>query len=253
MMSVLLSKPLADSDYPSSDGESLGEFEIHFRVISSLFDMLDFWFKKKPMVHVASDLMVYYEEGNPYRFVVPDIQVTFGIPKLPPRRTFLAWKEGKGPDFIIEVSSKSTFGNDQKSKFEIYRDILKVQEYFLFDPLQEHLITPFVGYTLIDGDYEMIKPVNGRLPSKITGLHLEHAGQFLRLFDPGNNKYLSTYEETVDSKAVIEAQLRETERANELVKMQAEKERKDKLIAEAEADRLRNELEALRGQLPGQS
>lgn len=249
-MSSLIAKPLADIDYPSSDGEPLGEFEIHFRVVFSLVEMLDFWFSKDPMVHVASNLMLYYEEGNPYRFVSPDIQVTLGIPKLPPRRTFLAWKEGKGPDFIIEVSSKSTWGNDLRGKKEVYQDILKVQEYFLFDPLQENLITPFVGYTLIGDEYQLIKPVNGRLPSKVTGLHLERAGEYLRLFDPVGNKYLSTYEEVVESKAEIEAKLQDSERASQLVKMEAEK---VKQVAEAENQRLRKEIEALRRQLPEQS
>jgi Uma2 family endonuclease len=238
-MSILISKPLADVDYPSSDGEPLGEFEIHFRVVFSLVEMLDYWFSKKPMVHVASNLMLYYEEGNPYRFVSPDVQVTLGVPKLPPRRTFLAWKEGKGPDFIIEVSSKSIWGNDLRGKKEVYQDFLKVQEYFLFDPLQENLITPFVGYTLVDGEYQLIKPINGRLPSKVTGLHLERAGEYLRLFDPIGNKYLSTYEEVARSNV-----------ANEL---EAERNKRDKQAAEAEAERLRKENEALRRQLPEKS
>lgn len=245
-MSILIPKPLADIDYPSSDGEPLGEFEIHFRVVFSLVEMLDYWFSKKPMVHVASNLMLYYEEGNPYRFVSPDVQVTLGIPKLPPRRTFLAWKEGKGPDFIIEVSSKSTWGNDLRGKKEVYQDILKVQEYFLFDPLQENLITPFVGYTLVDGEYQLIKPINGRLPSEITGLHLERAGEYLRLFDPIGKKYLSTYEEVTESKAAIEL---EAERN----KLEAERNKKEKQTAEVEAERLRKENEALRRQLPEKS
>jgi Uma2 family endonuclease len=235
-MSSLIAKSLADIDYPSSDGEPLGEFEIHFRVVSSLFEMLDYWFSKKPMVHVASNLMLYYEEGNPYKFVSPDVQVTIDIPKLPPRRTFLAWKEGKGPDFIVEVSSKSTWGNDLHGKMEVYRDSLKVQEYFLFDPLGENLIVPFVGYTLTNGEYELIKPLNGRLPSKVLGLHLERGEGYLRLFDPTSGKYLTSADDVRKANENAEAEVRRLEAE---VHQHAARE-----------EQLRREIESLRQQLP---
>src|SRR5262249_18513954 len=147
----------------------LGETQIHFFLILQLVEMLDAWFAKEPQVHVGGDMMLYYEEGNPYKYVSPDVQVTFGIPKLPQRTVFLVWKEGKSPDFIIEVTSKSTSRNDLSVKLILYRDVLRVKEYFLFDPLSEYLDPQFVGYTLTNGDYELIKPVNGRLPSKVTG------------------------------------------------------------------------------------
>jgi Uma2 family endonuclease len=242
-MSTLITKPASEIIYPSSDGEPLGETEIHFFVILSLVETLSAWFSKNPMIHVAGDLMLYYEEGNPYKFVSPDVQVTFGIPKLPKRTVYLVWKEGKSPDFVIEVSSKSTSRNDLGGKLELYRDVLHVQEYFIFDPLEEYLDPSFVGYTLVEGEYQLIKAVDGRLPSKVMGLHLQREGQQLRLYDPVGKKYLLSASEVRQAQDELEARLQLAQQASE----QAEQARKQ---AEEREERLRQEIEALRRQLP---
>ncbi|MFL5244016.1 MAG: Uma2 family endonuclease [Gemmataceae bacterium] len=239
-MSTLITKPASEIVYPSSDGAPLGETEIHFFVILSLVETLSAWFSKNPMIHVAGDLMLYYEEGNPYKFVSPDIQVTFGIPKLPKRTVYLVWKEGKSPDFVIEVSSKSTSRNDLVAKLELYRDVLHVQEYFIFDPLEEYLDPSFVGYALVEGEYHLIKPVDGRLPSKVTGLHLQRDGQQIRLYDPVGKKYLLAASEVRQAKDELETRLQQANEQAEQAKKQAEEREK----------RLRQEIEALRRQLP---
>ena len=55
------------------------------------------------------------------------------------RRTFKVWEECKCPDLVIEVTSRKTRTEDTEQKLELYRDVLKVREYFLFDPLEEYL------------------------------------------------------------------------------------------------------------------
>ena len=85
---------------------------------------------------------------------------------------------------MIEVTSKTTRKEDQKKKPILYRDVLKVAEYFLFDPTEDYLKPPFQGFRLVDGQYVPIEPVLGRLPSTVLGLHLERSGVDLRLFDP---------------------------------------------------------------------
>ena len=59
-----------------------------------------------------------------------------------------------------------------------------MKEYFLFDPFEDYLDPPMQGYRLRKGEYVPIKPVDGRLPSQVTGLHLERAGSDLRLWNP---------------------------------------------------------------------
>ena len=79
-----------------------------------------------------------------------------------------------------------------KQKFRLYRDVLRVSEYFLFDPRAEYLKPPLQGFLLTSGDYVPIEPVAGRLPSQVLGLHLERDGEHLRLFDPATGSRLMT-------------------------------------------------------------
>ena len=171
-------------DYPTSDGKPMAETQLHLKEMVDAIQTLDDHYAERPRVHVAGNLLLYYEEGNPRKHISPDVQVTFGMQKLPLRDYFLVWKEGKGPDVAIEITSKTTRRHDQGKKLEIYRDVLKVREYFLFDPTEDYLHPPLQGFHLVGGDYARIKPVDGRLPSKMLGLHLERDGKHLRFFDP---------------------------------------------------------------------
>ncbi len=65
--------------------------------------------------------------------------MVFGVPKQPPRLHYLLWNEGKAPDVVIEVTSKTTKENDRKKKLVLYRDVLRVPEYFQFDPTEDYL------------------------------------------------------------------------------------------------------------------
>ena len=63
---------------------------------------------------------------------------------------------------MIEVTSKSTRGEDQKKKPILYRDVLKVAEYFLFDPTEDYLKPPFQGFRLVEGQYVPIQGLRTR-------------------------------------------------------------------------------------------
>jgi Uma2 family endonuclease len=172
-------------------------------------------------------MFVHYVPGDRNRHVSPDVFVVRGVPKDtdPERRAYLVWKEGKAPDFVVELTSASTKDEDMTDKRTLYQDILRVTEYFLFDPFEEYLHPPLQGYRLYRGGYRPIKPVGGRLPSRVLGLHLEAVGEQLRLYDPSADRWLPTPPE------VAEAQQR----------------------AEAQVERLRQEIEELRRRLPGDS
>ena len=114
-----------------------------------------------PNVAVHSNLFVYYVEGDPKRNVCPDLFVALKVPSDIKRRTFKVWEEGKGPDLVIEVTSKKTRREDQGKKLELYRDVLKVREYFLFDPFEEYLKPSLQGYRLVRGRYKSIATCEG--------------------------------------------------------------------------------------------
>ena len=214
-----------DIDYPSGDGFPMAETPLHRQNLTDQIAMLSGWFAGDPMIYVSGNMFVYYVRGDRNKHVAPDVFVVRGVPKDKPRKTYLIWEEGKSLDAVIELTSQSTREEDEEDKFVLYRDVLKVSEYFLFDPYGEYLVPPLKGYRLLRRKYVPIEPVEGRLPSEVLGLHLEGNGPVLRLYDPKTRRWLLT-----PAERIVEA---------EAARQQAE----------AENRRLRRELEALRRRL----
>jgi len=222
-MSVIPVRTAARNDYPTWSPE-VPESELHRDRMLELIEVLRTFYEGTE--HCASgDLLVFYEPDNRRRHVSPDVFVARGVGQML-RRNYLVWEEARGPEFIIEVTSASTAANDRTTKFELYRDVLKVREYFLFDPEAEYLDPPLQGFRLRAGQYQPIRPRDGRLPSQVTGLHLEVSGTELRLWNPGTGQWLPTKQERLDE-------------AREHIEQQDEQ-----LAAkDAEIERLRRELE----------
>jgi Uma2 family endonuclease len=196
-MSTLAPKILgSNKDYPTSDGRPMAETDHHRILMNNLIQTLEAYYADEPMVYVSGNLLLYYEPGNRRRHISPDVFVVKGVSKHE-RLNYLVWEEGKGPDVTIELTSSSTRHEDRETKFRRYRDVLRVKEYFLFDPFGDYLEPPLQGYRLRAGQYQAIRPLQGRLPSKILGLHLERRGPNLRLYDPTTNQWLPTPQERI--------------------------------------------------------
>lgn len=197
--------------YPSSDGKPMAETDKHRKLMVDFIQMLEHHFQEVNDVYVSGNLLIYYEEGNPRRSIAPDVFVVFGVGKKP-RRTYLTWEEGSTPDFVLEVASPSTYQHDFGSKKELYASVLAVKEYYIYDPYGD--ITPsFIGYRLVDGKYQEITFVDGRLPSTVLDLELsEHAGD-LRLYNPTTQQWLQPPEECAEqAEAELAEALAELER-----------------------------------------
>jgi Uma2 family endonuclease len=236
---------LPADDYPDSDGQPLGETPRHVKNMCYTLEPLEVWLEDDPNAFVAGIMFVYYQQDDRNKHVTPDLFVVLGVPKCPDleRRRYLVWEEGKGPDLVIELTSESTREEDLETKLTLYRDTLKVGEYFLFDPYAECIDPPLQGYRLARGKYQRIRPVAARLPSKVLGLHLEAAGELLRFYDPATGKLLPIPpEERLAWQQAEEAQRHTRD------KRTAGASRRQH--AEAEVERLRREIEELRRRLP---
>ncbi len=229
--------------YPTRDGRPMGETDLHRDKMIDLIEALKDRFAADPNVYVSGNLLVFYERGDRRKHVSPDVFVVRGVNKLPIRDHYLIWKEGRPPEVVIEVTSKSTRREDERKKSILYRDVMKVQEYFLFDPTQDYLKPPFQGYRLENEEYTPIEPVHGRLPSAVLGLHLERSGYDLRLFDPAAGQWILTPRERAEA---------ERERA-EVEHERAERESAKRARLEAELDRLQRENDALRRRVAGEA
>ncbi len=226
--------PTPEIDYPTSDGNPLGETDLHRSVMVVTIETLKMHFAGQ-QVYVSGNLFLYYRPGNKRRHVSPDVFVTRGLEQRD-RDSYLLWEEGRAPNVVIEVTCQSTRDEDLEDKLEIYRDEIQVAEYFLFDPRSEYLDAALQGYRLSRGRYEPIEPVGGRLASVELELQLESDGSRLRFYDPAGQRWLPTPQEAhLETLAALERK--------EAVLLQSEAVRRQ---AEAEAERLRQELAALR-------
>ena len=154
-------------DYPESDGKPMGETELHRDWTIRLLDILRHRYRDQ-QVYVASDLLLYYEEGTPAKFVVPDCFVVLNSAKHR-RRTFQTWREGRVPDVVVEITSRSTSSIDMIDKLKVY-ELIGVQEYFLYDPTDEYLESPFQGFRFVNGNFHEIPATNGCLRSLLLGV-----------------------------------------------------------------------------------
>jgi hypothetical protein len=157
------------------------------------------------------------------------------------------------PDVVIEVTSKKTKREDINKKRVIYQDILKVKEYFLYDPLYEYLKPGLQGYRLEDGIYQVIEKRGNRLRSLELGLDFAEEDGILNLYDTLTGFKILTSEELLqnaEEKALMveEKVLMAKEKA--LLEAEARKKAEEKALLEAQkSNHLLEELEQLKAEL----
>lgn len=221
--------------YPESDGEPMGETDVHITELLELLAALRERYRDAADVYVGGDMLLYYVEGKPGLRVCPDIFVTFGVPNHPPRRSYFLWKEGRPPSLVIELTSEDSRWKDLEKK-KVYSRI-GVQEYFLFDPLGEYLKPSLQGFRLESGEYRPIEPAaDGSLRSDAAGLTLKREEYRLRLVDTRTGQSLLRMAET-------RIALEKSEIALEAAETRAREAEAARRTAEEELARLRRELE----------
>jgi Uma2 family endonuclease len=203
----------------------MAETERHRDLMIELIQTLQRFFEHVLRVCISGNLLMFYDRGNLRRHVSPDVFVVRGVKKRE-RENYLVWEEKKAPQVVIELTSSSTRREDQRTKFNLYQNVLKVREYFLFDPFGDYLDPPLQGYRLHKGVYRPIQRRQNRLPSQVLGLHLEANGPSLRLWDPQTGTWVLT-------PAEFEAQARQRAEQAEQRADQAEQ-RADQATQEAD-------------------
>lgn len=220
--------------YPESDGKPMGETDVHIDWMIRIRDILKHRYHGQ-RVYVGSNLLVYYEEGQPKKYVVPD---DFVVLDCDPgrRRTFRIWEEQRTPDVVFEVTSRSTKREDQKVKPKVYARI-GVRELFLYDPTDEYLKPALQGFRLVGGEYSAIEPETSgvlRCSTLSVGLRLE--ARDLLLIDLKSGQLLPSRAEAAEADRQKEHAARQKEQAA-------------RKAAEARAAELDAEIQRLRAEV----
>jgi Uma2 family endonuclease len=228
-------------EYPETDGQPMGETDLHRDWMFRIIDLLKHRYRGQ-RVYVTGDLLMYYEEGNPSRFVVPDAMV---VKDCDPgrRRTFKLWEEKRLPAAVFETTSRYTKRDDSTYKPQLYEK-LGIPEYFLYDPTADYLRPPLQGYRLSDNRYVRIEPdASGRFLCRELGLWLRLEISELVMYDCDSGRRLLTEAEEKDAAYLAERAAHEAERAaHEAERAAHEAERAAREAAEAEVQRLRSKL-----------
>jgi Uma2 family endonuclease len=159
--------PSTSIDYPSSDGLPMAESDFQRNYLIYAVEALGVHFQDREDVYVSGNLFIYYEEGNPQAVVAPDVFVVVGAPKHD-RSSYRLWQEPRAPDFVLEVTSRSTRSEDQGAKRGIYA-FLGVQEYWQYDPTGDYLVPPLQGARLEGRNYQPLRETT--LPDGSPTLH----------------------------------------------------------------------------------
>ena len=218
--------PDDDAFYPSSDGKPMAENMWQWRAIHNAAGDIE---TARPDALVAADILVYPQRGSRDHRIAPDVLVAFGL-GTHNRSSYLVWKEGKPPDWVLEVASPSTASRDLDEKRRQYAG-MGVPEYWLFDPkgdlFRRRGEAQLQGLKLVDGEYQPLDEVRERglamIRSEVLGLDLRVEGELLRFRDPATGKDVRHRDETEA------AMLREAARA--------EREAEQRRAAQAHAQR----------------
>ena len=238
--------------YPIEDDEPLAESEHQLIPLTYAYAALTAWFESDPATWVGADMFLYYEEGVPQSVVAPDVFVVTETHKTHRRNIFQTWVEGRVPELVLEVTSRTSVQHDLETKYGLY-ERLGVREYWLYDPTDEGFLEPRLqGNLLVGGEYRSIQVTSesGSLVgvSEVLGLELHADAEWFRLFDPTSAEYLPDSQEQNRARKEAVRAREEAERAQaeaEQGQAQARREREDAERALSSERYARQQMERL--------
>jgi hypothetical protein len=209
----------------------------------------------EPNVTVASEVPVGPSLPVRADARIPDLMVVRDGDRalMEEQRGYAIDRQGKAPDFVLEVASPTTGKADYTDKRRDY-ERFGVTEYWRFDPSGgEYRDAALAGDLLVDGVYQPIVIEildNRRLRgySEALGLYVCWEDGMLRFFDPGTESYLRSHDEDM-ARAEEEriARLAAQARAN-TAETRAEEERTGREAAESRLAEIELELRRLRSE-----
>lgn len=203
-----------DALYPCSDGKPMADTMWQSRAIVTAVSDLETAY---PGALVVADTLVYPERGNPKNRVAPDVLLAFGL-ATHSRSSYFLWREGKPPDWVLEVASPKTAARDLNEKRVAYAK-MGVPEYWLFDPRGD--VFParedqLQGLALAGRRYRPLpaRRVDGGLTiySGVLGLDVQMDGELMRFRGPKDGKNIPHRRET-EAAAALEAARADAEAA----------------------------------------
>ena len=131
----------------------------------------------------------------------PDLLVAYNVDPVAyeDRNGYVIPEQGKPPDFVLEIASRSTGHADTNEKRTAYAE-LSIPEYWRFDETGQYHGTRLAGDRLVQGRYEPI-PIEELTDGSLQGysptlnLNLRWENDQLIWYDPATSRPILTYED----------------------------------------------------------
>ncbi|MEA5618681.1 Uma2 family endonuclease [Cronbergia sp. UHCC 0137] len=185
------------------DGEPL-ESNRHRIGMNVLIDSLQQAWADRNDFFAGGNMFIYYSSTQIRNqdFRGPDFFAVLNVDGTTPRQGWVVWEEnGRYPDVIVELMSPSTAKVDKTTKKDIYQQIFRTSDYFIYDPFDPNSLQ---GWHLdANQEYQPLTPdERGWLWCQRLGFWLgtwegtiyRETAPWLRFYDVSGNVVLSTAE-----------------------------------------------------------
>lgn len=142
-----------EDDLPCDDGEPMETWR-HKDQMNLLTDSLTAYWKNSRRYYVGGNMFLHFRLNARKKFRGPDFFLVTDVDDRE-RKSWVVWQEGmRFPDVIIELLSDSTRKTDKTEKKELYEQVFRTSEYYIYDPFSFE----FTGYRLSGGRYKTVQP-----------------------------------------------------------------------------------------------
>ena len=238
---ALTQKPISLDRFPEFPPRDDMQNSSHLHLRSVITSLVIHYARIEKLAFVHSEVPVAPSLSPWGSHRIPDLIVSFedDIENIYDLGGYAIDRQGKPPDFVLEVASRTTGVTDYTSKRADY-ERYGIREYWRFDDTggRYHDVA-LAGDVLVDGEYrpiavEWLDDTRCRGYSEALGLYVCWEDGMLRFYNPVSQSYLRTHYEEADL-------------ANEAAE-RAAVESKARQTAEARVEELEAELRRLRGE-----
>ena len=175
-------------------------------------------FGKPDITLVEADLWIVpdaqFDKRRPRR---PDLLIAFNVTPQTYRDNngYVITEQGKPPDFVMEVASRSAAATDTGAKRRDYA-AMGIPEYWRFDETGDHHGARLAGDCLVDGNYQpfLIEEITADALqgySPALDLHIRWERGQLVWIDPATGRPIVTLEDEREARQQAEARVRQLE------------------------------------------
>ncbi len=235
--------PLPPTDLIFDDGESL-ETNQHRVAMNVLIRSYQQYRADQTNFYVGGNMFIYYSstQAKNRDFRGPDFFVVLDVEGESDRLGWVVWEEGgRYPDVIVELMSPSTANVDLGVKKDLYDQVFKTQDYFVYNPFDPNSL---LGWHRGDTYRSIIPDERGWLWCEKLGLWL---GTWQGTIDRETLSWLRFYDST-GALVLLPEEIAQQQAESAAQRAEAETQRAESAVQRAESEAQRAELERLRAE-----